>query len=92
MRIKKHLDIQQKVDVDIVDVDMTLDDLTLIFNDYVEFDGNNDFDVRSQIGSVYQYLKSLPDEFIERMSDNYRAVTHKSLKEQADRFATNQGI
>ena len=78
MRISKYIDISREVEID-----LTVEDLVLIFDD---IDPEKQHHILRQITSMYQFLKALPSQFIEGLSNELKETMYSAFTAEIKRF------
>ena len=79
MRVNKYIDISQEIEID-----LTVGDLVLIFDEKIDLDGQHH--IFRQITSAYQFMKALPDKFIDYLNDEQKKAIYGAFSDTIERF------
>lgn len=81
MKITKHLEISKEFDIH-----LSSEDISIIFRDDTEDPVYRMRAAMLNLNDIATFLKGLPDEIINAMTPEQKAVISNFLKEQAERF------
>ena len=77
MKIHKYIDVSTEIEIE-----LSIEDIVLLW----EESEDKKYEVSANISMIYKYLTALPDESINCLSTDSRALIKDALRKQADRF------